>query len=200
MEATKGTVLVVDDVPKNLQLVSAILDEYDYDVHIASSGTKALEKLQSADVDLILLDVMMPDIDGYETCRMIKKQKELAHIPVIFLTAKSDVESLMCGFEAGGIDYVTKPFNKLELITRIKTHVEMKKAKDQIETLEGLIPICASCKKIREEEELWENIESYIQKHSEASFTHTICPACSDKLYGEQEWYKKMKAKKTAQN
>jgi len=196
METIKGTVLVVDDVPKNLQLVSEILDEYDYEVHIASSGTKALEKLQSVDVDLILLDVMMPDIDGYDTCRMIKDQKALEHIPVIFLTAKSDVESLMRGFDVGGIDYVTKPFNKLELITRIKTHVEMKQAKDQIETLRGLIPICASCKKIREEEELWDSIESYIQKHSEATFTHTMCPDCSDKLYGDQEWYQKMKAKK----
>ena len=200
MNNPKATILIVDDTPKNLQLLSTILDENGYEVHIASSGKKALTKLQEASIDLILLDVMMPEMDGYETCLKIKDQKKLANIPVIFLTAKTDTESLVKGFESGGIDYITKPFNKIELLTRIKTHSEIKLAKDKIKVLEGLIPICAKCKKIRDEKELWENIESYIQQHSTALFSHTICPDCAEELYKGQSWYEKAKEKHNNNN
>ena len=123
-------------------------------------------------------------------------EKENANFQfTIYMDINVDDSYIKISDNAGGIDYITKPFQKLELITRVKTHVELKQANDQINVLRGLIPICAHCKKIREEDELWANIESYIQKNSEALFTHTICPECSDKLYGDQEWYQKMKAK-----
>jgi DNA-binding response OmpR family regulator len=128
---------------------------------------------------------MMPDMDGYEVCRRIKKDPNLKHIPVIFLTAKSDTIDLVQGFEVGAIDYITKPFNQLELSIRIKTHISHKLALDEINILRGIIPICANCKNIKNDKGYWQNVENYIQTHSEAVFSHTICRDCARELYPE---------------
>lgn len=130
---TKSLILIVDDVPKNLQVVGKILDQNNYEVAVADSAEAALEVLKNIIPDLILLDVMMPDIDGYELCELIKKQKKLKNIPVIFLTAQTDVDNIVRGFEVGGVDYITKPFNFREFLARIKTHLELKNAREQIE-------------------------------------------------------------------
>ncbi len=176
------SILIVDDEPKNIQLIANILKEENYEIEFALDGETALNWVQSKEFDLILLDVMMPDMDGYTVCQMIKKDLKVKHIPIIFLTAKTDTDDIVRGFEAGGSDYVTKPFKTKELLARIKIHVEMK-------TLRGFITICAQCKKVRLDEGSWKEVDSYIADHSEALFSHSICDDCANELYGKEDWY-----------
>lgn len=128
-------ILLVDDQPKNIQVAGTLLTSNGYDVEFATDGFRALEWLGEGGFDLVLLDVMMPGIDGYETCRRIKKLPGGDDIPVIFLTAKNDTDSLVEGFQSGGIDYLTKPFQAEELMVRVKTHLEMKQMRAKLKDL-----------------------------------------------------------------
>jgi len=116
-------ILVVDDTPANIQVLSATLKAEGYLISVATNGKQALEALERVRPDLILLDVMMPEMDGFETCRRLKTSDPWRHIPVIFLTAKTEVADLVKGFELGAVDYVAKPFNAHELLARVNTHL-----------------------------------------------------------------------------
>ncbi len=129
----RGLILIVDDVPQNLQVLRSTLEKENYRIAAANSGEVALRYLQKKTPDLVLLDVMMPIMNGFEVCQKIKAQEPLAHVPVIFLTARTEKEDVVAGFESGGIDYITKPFNTAELLSRVKTHIELKRARDSIE-------------------------------------------------------------------
>lgn len=118
-------ILIVDDVSENIQVAMNILREESYTFSFASDGQEAIDLIASNDFDLILLDIMMPKINGYEVCRTIKKRDGSKDIPVIFLTAKADVDAISEGFKVGGIDYIVKPFHANELLSRVKTHVEL---------------------------------------------------------------------------
>ena len=116
-------ILVVDDTPANIQTVAAILKEKGYQISVATNGKQALDVLERVRPDLILLDVMMPEMDGFETCRRIKAAEAWRDIPVIFLTAKTETADIVHGFELGAVDYVAKPFNAHELLARVNTHL-----------------------------------------------------------------------------
>ncbi len=189
----KPLILIVDDNPRNLQFIGNVLSKNGYEPAVTMNGSQALEFLNQESAELILLDIMMPEIDGYEVCKKLKSNSATRNIPVIFLTAKTETEDIVKGFDVGAVDYVTKPFNPAELLARIKTHIELKRARAEIKTLRGYIPICAKCKKIRNDEGFWSQIETYIENHTEALFSHGICPECTEELYGEQDWYKKRK-------
>jgi len=118
-------ILVVDDESANLEVVVAVLSDQGYRVHIARSGQQALEIAEQIYPDLILLDLMMPGIDGLQTCRQLKQIRALHEVPVIFLTAMDDEEHTIQGFEAGAVDYVTKPFNPRILLARVATHLKL---------------------------------------------------------------------------
>lgn len=118
----RQTVFIVDDVPQNVQLAATALREQGYTVSFATSGREALERIPLIRPDLILLDVMMPEINGFEVCRQLKANPTMATIPIIFLTALNDSDSIVEGFSVGGVDYVTKPFNTTELVARVRTH------------------------------------------------------------------------------
>ncbi len=180
----KSLVLAVDDKPQNLRFLGKLLSDDGYDLAMAENGLQALSFVQKEAPDLILLDIMMPDMDGYEVCEQLKKDVSTRHIPVIFLTAKTDTDDVVKGFEAGGVDYVTKPFNSAELLARIKTHIELK-------ILRGLLPMCSHCKKIRDDDGFWENVDAYLETHSQLIFSHGICPDCVKELYQNTRWYKK---------
>ncbi len=122
-------ILIVDDVLDNIQVAMNILKEDGYDFSYAKNGENALTLLKENNFDLILLDIMMPGIDGYEVCKRMQNDPRLCDIPVIFLTAKADTDSMAKGFEVGGVDYITKPFHANELLARTKTHLELYKAK-----------------------------------------------------------------------
>ena len=121
--AERGVILIVDDTPDNLALLSDALDEVGYMVLVALDGLSALSRIQRRRPDLILLDAMMPGLDGFETCQRIKADAATADIPVLFMTALTDSEHVVKGFAAGGIDYVTKPINTEEVLARVASHL-----------------------------------------------------------------------------
>jgi two-component system sensor histidine kinase/response regulator len=125
----KQTILIVDDNKKNLQVLGNVLHEEGYKIAVAQDGYQAVKLAEKIIPGLILLDVMMPGIDGYEVCMSLKSKKELKNIPVIFLTAKSETTDIVEGFKRGGVDYITKPFKKEELLARIGTHMELANAR-----------------------------------------------------------------------
>ncbi len=204
-------ILIVDDIPTNIQLLVSILEKEGYAISFALDGEQALELIADEQFDLILLDVMMPGLSGFEICTTIKKMPEMQSIPIIFLTAKTERTDILNGFSVGGADYITKPFNTPELLARVQTHLELKRAGDlligqnkalthkneelkqlnlelqlalkTIQVLEGIIPICAFCKKIRDDKGYWDRVEAYITKHSKAQFSHSICPDCLKENY-----------------
>ncbi len=128
----KSRILVVDDISKNLQVVGTILRNEGYHVMPATSGLQALERVSAQPPDLILLDLMMPEMDGLEVCSRLKADPFTRQIPVIFLTASNEMDHLMKGFEAGAVDYITKPFNAPELLARVRTHLELKHARERL--------------------------------------------------------------------
>lgn len=195
----ENTILVVDDNHDNLRLLSEILSEHHDKVRLAPNGERALATIRKAAPDLILLDIMMPDMDGFEVCRILKADQETTGIPVIFISALDETVDKVKAFSMGGVDYITKPFKSKEVLARISTHLtlrhlqrslekkneQLRQALDEIRILRGILPICSSCKKIRNEEGHWEQIEIYIRDRSEANFSHGICQDCARKLYPE---------------
>jgi DNA-binding response OmpR family regulator len=205
--------LIIDDISENIQVLGHVLTKEDYSISFATDGRQALEMVAEDDFDLILLDIMMPQMDGYEVCRRIKKMPTKCDIPVIFLTARTEVGDIVKGFQVGAVDYVTKPFNAHELLARVRTHIELRRARftidrrnrelvrkndvleklntelnsalARIKSLEGILPICSYCSKIRDEEGGWHQLETYISKHSSAEFSHGICPTCMRRYHPE---------------
>lgn len=128
----KPTILIVDDIPENIQVISSILYQKGVNLAIAQNGQEALGIVAKRAPDLILLDVMMPDMDGFEVCQRIKALPELQTTPIIFLTGRIQTEDIVKGFEYGAVDYITKPFNPAELISRVFTHLDLKRSRDII--------------------------------------------------------------------
>ena len=155
-------ILVVDDEPVNIRLVTAALKN-EYKILAALNGHDAVDLIKEHNPDLILLDVMMPDITGFDVCKIIKADKRFADIPVIFLTALDTQEGQLQGLELGGIDYLAKPINFTLLRLRVRNHIVLKEQRDllvrqkaeledalaRVKQLEGIIPICMYCKRIR---------------------------------------------------
>jgi DNA-binding response OmpR family regulator len=198
--------LIIDDISENIQVLGHVLTKERYSISFATDGRQALEMVAENDFDLILLDIMMPHMDGYEVCRRLKMMPAKSDIPVIFLTARTEAADIVKGFQVGAVDYVTKPFNAMELLARVRTHIELRRARftiarrnrelvlkndtleklnaelksalARIKSLEGILPICSYCSKIRDETGDWHQLEIYISKHSSAEFSHGICPTC----------------------
>ncbi len=126
------TILIVDDEPRNIQLLANLLTGEHYQVEFATGGAQALQWVEARSFDLILLDLVMPGLDGFDVCRQLKSRPNAADIPVLFLTAKTNTESIVQGFNAGAVDYITKPFQKEELLARVKTHLALQAQKKEL--------------------------------------------------------------------
>jgi len=198
MPPVKGSsILIVDDTPENLTTLRQILADHQYVVRPAISGEIALRAIDAELPDLILLDIMMPSMDGYQVCKILKSDEDKKHIPIIFISSLDETVDKVKAFSLGAVDYITKPFQVEEVLARVHTHitlsklqkslqeknVELQKALDEIKTLRGIIPICTQCKKVRDDMGYWNQVEVYIHNHSEAEFSHSICPDCAKKLY-----------------
>jgi len=194
---SKARIVIADDDAVTRKLIENILTVDEYDVRSAEDGLQALQLIREDSPDLALLDVMMPALTGYELCREIKSDSSTADIPVIFLTSKTELEEIAEGFKAGAVDYVSKPPRPLELLARVRTHLELKTTRDslqehvdrleesleEIKALSGMLPICSKCKNIRDDQGYWQQVESYIAQRSEAVFSHGVCPDCIKELY-----------------
>lgn len=197
-------IMVVDDMKDNVHFLMDMLNTEGYRVRPALSGPAALSVIENETPDMILLDIMMPVMDGYEVCRNIRQREETRNTPIIFLSALDDVADKVKGFQAGGIDYITKPFLAEEVLARIRAHLSVKRlqtelmeqnahlkrlneelqdAMKEIRVLKGILPICSSCRKIRDEKGSWASLETYIQTHTNTNFSHGVCPECANRLY-----------------
>ena len=128
---TMARILIVDDMPDSIRLLGNILQQEGYHINVAKDGLQALELAAKIIPDLILLDVMMPEPDGFETCQRLKDNPATKNIPIVFLTSMDQVNDMVKGFQVGAVDYITKPFNTLELLVRIRTQLELKKAEEE---------------------------------------------------------------------
>ena len=132
-------ILIVDDNPRNLQLLGKVLQENKYEIEFSTSGNAALEWIKNKKFDLILLDINMPGLNGFEVCGIIRSQPEMNNVPIIFLSASVDRESILKGFEIGAQDYITKPFDSRELLVRVKTHLKLKDSLERLEKFNKLL-------------------------------------------------------------
>jgi len=236
-----ANILIVEDSPTQALQLQSLLEENDFEVSSAYNGAEGLSCLKEEKPDLVVSDIVMPEMDGYELCRKIKEDDDLKSIPVLLLTQLTEPEDIIKGLDAGADNFVTKPYDPKLLLSQIeyilvnrtmrtsprtemgvevffagkkyfinsdrmqildllfstyqnslqqkreleRKNKELKEALDTINTLHGILPICANCKKIRDDKGSWSQIEAYITKHSEAQFSHGICPECAKKLYPE---------------
>ncbi|MFQ3632083.1 response regulator [Roseiflexus sp.] len=200
MTESLDTILVVDDYPANLGVLFTGLKHAGYRVLLNERGDVALQTAVEVLPDLIVLDVMMPGVDGFETCRRLKADPRTKDIPVILMTALTDPVDEVVGLQAGAVDYITKPINVAVVLARINTHLTLRKlhrdlerkhaalaeALATIKTLSGIIPICAWCgNNIRDEQGNWMSVTTYLETHANVSFSHTICPTCYERVMNE---------------
>jgi DNA-binding response OmpR family regulator len=195
------TVLVADDHEVNRKLLRSILQGEGYEVLEAANGIDALNLLESATSPMVgLVDWEMPQMEGIEVCRQARELKDLPPIFLILVTVRDSKQDVVAGLQSGANDYITKPFDKTELLARVKVATQMvelqqvlterveelKEALLNVKQLSGLLPICSYCKKIRDDQNYWQQVESYVGKHSEAQFSHSICPTCYEEFVKPQ--------------
>jgi two-component system cell cycle response regulator len=238
----KICILIVEDSATQAQKLQFLLEQENFAVHWADNGNKGLEFLETQLPVIIISDVLMPEMDGFKFCSIVKNDSRYKHIPVILLTTLSDPQDIIKGLESGADNFITKPYEKDYLLSRIeyilsnlklrrgvakrtsemgleiffagkkyyissekmqivdllfstyeaviqknielkRLNTELKNAADNIRVLKGLIPICANCKKVRNDDGFWEQVEVYVRDHSEADFSHSMCPACLAEFY-----------------
>lgn len=193
-------ILIAEDDITSRTLLSAVLQKNGHEPVEARDGAEALATLLREDAPrMAILDWMMPEIDGVEVCRRVRAREQERPPYLIMLTTRGEKTDISAGLRAGANDYIAKPFNAVELVARIEVGCryadledryaakvrELQEALAQIKTLSGVVPICSHCKKIRDDEGYWNQVEAFVASHTEARFTHGICPECMAKLYPE---------------
>ena len=191
-------ILVADDDVTSRLVLSSILSKWGEDVETVCDGNEAWAYLQAHPDSLIaILDWEMPGVDGVDLCRMAKSLERKSPLYVILLTGRQKKEDIVTGLDSGADDYITKPFNDGELRARLRVAErliqtqkkltakidELAEVLDHVKTLQGIIPICMHCHKIRVDDEAWHRLEAYIEAHSEAHFSHSVCPECMRSHY-----------------
>ena len=191
-------ILIAEDDKTSCNILKALLTKQGYEVLETVDGAQALQEMQKPDApSLAILDWLMPQMDGPEVVRRIRTVQSDQPPYIIILTVKSEKIDIVAGLDAGADDYLAKPYDPGELYARVnvgrrilamqaamaeKVH-QLQNTLEHIKTLRGIIPICASCKKIRDDKGYWNQVEVYIRDHSDAEFSHGICPECVQKLY-----------------
>ncbi len=181
-------ILIADDDRMSTVMLGRTLEKWGFDVVVVHDGAAAWEAIVGAEPPaLAVVDWMMPGLDGIELCRRIRATALPSPVYVILLTARTSRQDLVAGLEAGADDYLTKPFDPDELRARIHVGVRTVGLVANIKRLTGLLPICATCKRIRSGQGYWQQVEGYITEHSDAVFSHGICPTCLEKAMEEIE-------------
>lgn len=190
-------ILIADDEPVSRRALESALQKWGYHVSVAKDGNEAWQLLESPSApQMAVLDWMMPGMDGTTVCRRVRALPHGQGMYLILLTVRSNHLDVVSGLEAGANDYVTKPFHRAELRARVEVGErvlqlqnqlservrELQIALHQVKKLRGLLPICMYCKRIRNDKDYWQQVETYISDHSEAEFSHGICPECYEKL------------------
>jgi phosphoserine phosphatase RsbU/P len=194
--------LIADDDRIATEILSNALQRMNIDVAVATDGGAAWDLLAGGDgPSLAIIDWMMPTIDGLELCRRVRQSAAHAHMYIILLTGRDERKDVVAGLDAGADDYIVKPFDPDELRARVHVGIrvltlqerladrvtELQDALTRVKRLQGLLPICSYCKRIRGDDQYWQQVDAYIVEHTDAQFTHGICPPCSQKLLAEIE-------------
>ena len=186
-------ILIAEDDPVSRRVLDLRLQAWGHEVVMTKDGEEAWAALQRNDAPrLVILDWMMPGADGIEVCRRLRQRQSTTPPYIILLTAKSSKEDVVIGLDAGANDYIIKPFDLQELRARIQVGatvvelqqrlaervIELEEALAQVKRLQGIVPICSYCKHVRNDQNYWQQVESYVSAHSEARFSHSVCPDC----------------------
>jgi phosphoserine phosphatase RsbU/P len=196
-------ILVAEDDAVTRRILAVTLERLGWDVVTANDGNAAWHVFETlkgkAAPELAVLDWMMPGLEGIEICRRLRATPGFEFVYVILLTSRGDKQDLSEGLAAGANDYITKPFDPVELAARVRVGermvnlqsslaarvTELEEALRHVQALQGLLPICSYCKKVRNEANYWEQVDSYLMSHSDLTLTHGICPNCLDKMMKE---------------
>jgi sigma-B regulation protein RsbU (phosphoserine phosphatase) len=198
-------ILIAEDEKISRKILEMTLIKASYDVVAVEDGLKALDSIQKDGPDILITDWMMPELDGLELCRRARALNLPSYVYIILLTSLTQKENIIQGLDAGANDYITKPFERTELLARVRAgervillekslrqkNKDLSEALAQVKQLRGLLPICMFCKKIRNDGNYWQKVEEYLVEHTEADFSHSICPECLKKHYPEHVGKKK---------
>ncbi len=194
--------LLVDDVEENLLELETLLAAPERRLVSVSSGEAAVEALRGSDFAVVILDVRLPRMSGFDVAERMRADPATAHVPIVFVTAiEKDPRQVFAGYELGAVDYLLRPIDPHVLRTKVgvfcdlwtqrriieRKNAELEARIAEIRTLRGLIPVCARCRKVRDDEGLWQRVELYLRERTLAEFTHAICEACAGELYPELE-------------
>ncbi len=189
-------ILIAEDDLTSRHRLEMVLAKWNYETVSCSNGKQAWDRLQDAHAPkLAILDWLMPEMEGIEVCRRLRELDTQNPVYVILLTTLNEKDSIVRGLDSGADDYIIKPFEPGELEARIRVGCRVLQLQEKldnrikdlqdslqhIKTLQGIIPICSYCKKIRDDQSYWEEVEKYVTKHSNADFTHSVCPECYEK-------------------
>jgi phosphoserine phosphatase RsbU/P len=193
-------VLIAEDDRVTGEILARTLQRWSYSTTVVSDGAQAWNRLKMAtDPTLAILDWMMPEMDGPDVCRHVRRELPLANMYLLLVTARESRGDVVAGLDAGADDYIIKPFDPEELRARVAvgTRVlglqqklaerveELQTALSNVKQLRGLLPICSYCKRIRGDDQYWQQVEGYVAAHSDAQFSHGICPPCYEKVSAE---------------
>ncbi len=203
-------ILIAEDDPVSRHILTINLTNWGHEVVTAVNGLEAWRTSQEKNAPrLAILDWMMPEMEGPEVCRRMRELPATIPPYIILLTARQGAKEVIEGMQAGADDYLSKPYHCDELRVRLQVGVRMielqtkladridklEEALEQVKRLQGIIPICGYCKKIRDDQDYWQNVESYVATHSEAEFSHSVCPSCFAKIVQPQlDSYKSSRA------
>lgn len=193
-------ILIAEDDPVSCRILARTLASWGHEVSVATDGRMAWNMLQAADSPpLAILDIMMPEMDGCEVCRKVRELSSAVPPYLIMLTAMSTKDDVVRGIRAGANDYLTKPFHREELRARVEVGVQMiemqrvladrvrdlEEALSQVKQLQGLLPICSYCKKVRDDQNYWQRVDTYLADRIDVQFSHGICPECLEQVTSE---------------
>ena len=202
-------ILIAEDDPVTGEILARTLQRWNYNTMLVVDGAQAWDRLRLAtDPTLAILDWMMPGMDGPDVCRRVRQELPLANMYLLLVTARESRGDMVAGLDAGADDYIIKPFDPEELRARVAVGVrvlglqqklgervaELQAALSNVKKLHGLLPICSYCKRIRGDDQYWQQVEGYIAEHSEAQFSHGICPACYATVSAELDEISRNKA------
>ena len=206
-------ILIAEDEPTSRLLLEKTLAKWGHEVVVTRDGQEAWDVLQEDDPpQLAVLDWMMPNMDGVDVVKWARTLPSLQQLYILLLTTKDTEEDIVAGLQAGANDYVTKPFNHRELRARIDVGIRVVDLQSQLadrirdleaslareKTLQGLLPICSYCKKVRDDDNYWQQVEGFIEQHADVSFSHGICPQCYEEVVEPQlQQFKADQATKT---
>lgn len=178
-------ILVAEDDAVSRKLLETLLQNRGYPLALCEDGSQAWDLYQREDFRIVISDWMMPGLDGIDLCRKIREASRLDYCYFIMLTAKTGRANFLQAMEAGADDYLTKPLDNDEITVRLKVAERILALQTDLRMLRGTFPICAWCKRIRDDDRLWHSVEAYLSSHTRADFSHSICPTCEEQQIAE---------------